>query len=70
MEVEHVAERAVGKGGAEDGDRVPVGPVEDGRLVVDFGAEAGDNGAGRPDESFFVAFGLHFRGFLFSEHGV
>ena len=70
MEVEHVAERAVGEGGAEDGDRVLVGPVEDGRLVVDFGAEAGDDRAGRPDESFFITLGLHFRGFLFSEHGV
>ena len=54
MEVEHVAEGAVGEGGAEDGDGVAVGPVEDGRFVGDFGAEAGDDGAGGPDESVRV----------------
>ena len=74
MEVEHVAEGAVGEGGAEDRDAVSVGPVEDGGFVGDFGAEAGDDGAGGPDEAVLwvvggglVGFG---GGFLLGEHGV
>ena len=74
VEVEHVAQGAVGEGGAEHGDAVPVGPVEDGGFVGDFGAEAGDDGAGGPDEAVLrvvggclVGFG---GGFLLREHGV
>lgn len=70
VEVEHVAEGAVGEGGAEDGDRVPLRPVEDGGLVGDLGAEAGDDGAGRPDEAVLVAGGGPLGGFLLGEHGV
>ena len=84
VEVEHVAEGAVGEGGAEDGDGVAVGPVEDGGFVGDFGAEAGDDGAGGPDEGFgaaavvVVVVGLGgggglllvFGEFLLGEHGV
>lgn len=50
VEVEHVAQAAVGEGGAEDGDGVGVGPVEDGGWVCDFAAEAGDDGGGGPGE--------------------
>ena len=74
MEVEHVAEGAVGEGGAEYRDAVSVGPVEDGGFVGDFGAEAGDDGAGGPDEAVLwvvggglVGFG---GGFLLGEHGI
>lgn len=70
MEVEHVAEGAVGEGGAEDGDGVPLGPVEDGGVVCDFGAEARDDGARGPDEAVRVRLGACPRGFLLREHGV
>ena len=84
VEVEHVAEGAVGEGGAEDGDAVAVRPVEDGGFVGDFGAEAGDDGARGPDEGSFFFFpsssffrrggggsgGLFLRAFLLQEHGV
>ena len=70
VEVEHVAQGAVGEGGAEDGDGVSVGPVEDRGLVGDFGAEAGDDGAGGPDEAVRVRRGGFPRVFLFGEHGV
>ena len=50
VEVEHVAEGAVGEGGAEDGDGVFVGPVADGGFVVNFPAQARDDGAGGPDK--------------------
>lgn len=76
VEVEHVAEGAVGEGGAEDGDGVAVGPVEDGGFVGgfagDFGAEAGDDGAGGPDEAVCTVFlGCgKFGFFLLREHGV
>ena len=74
MEVEHVTKGAVGEGGAEHGDAVSVGPIEDGGFVGDFGAEAGDDGARGPDEAVLwvvrgrmVSFG---GGFLLREHGV
>lgn len=70
MEVEHVAEGAVGEGGAEYGDGVAMGPVEDGGLVGDLGAEAGDDGTRRPDEAVVVARGGALGGFLLGEHGV
>ena len=74
MEVEHVTEGAVGEGGAEHRDAVSVGPVEDGGLVVDFGAEAGNDGARGPDEAgLWVGGGclVNFGGgFLLREHGV
>ena len=70
VEVEHVAQGAVGEGGAEDGDGVSVGPVEDGGLVGDFGAEAGDDGARGPDEAVRVRGGGFARAFLFGEHCV
>lgn len=75
VEVEHVAEGAVGEGGAEDGDRVARGPVEDGGFVGDFGAEAGDDGAWGPDEGGGgggggLGGGVLFGGFLLGEHGV
>lgn len=70
MEVEHVAQRPVGEGGAEDGDGVLVGPVEDGGVVGDFGAEAGSDGAGGPDEAVGVRGGGLLGGFLLREHGV
>ena len=51
-----------------------MGPVENGGFVGDFGAEAGDDGAGGPDEAVLwvvgerlVSFG---GGFLLREHGV
>lgn len=70
VEVEHVAQGAVGEGGAEDGDGVLVGPVEDGGVVGDFGAEAGGDGAGAPDEAVGVRGGGLLGGFLLREHGV
>ena len=70
MEVEHVAQGAVGEGGAEDRDGVLVGPVEDGGFVGDFGAEAGDDGARGPDEAVGVRGGGSFGVFLLREHGV
>lgn len=72
MEVEHVAEGAVGEGGAEYRYRVPVRPVQDGGFVVDFGAQARNDGAGGPDEAVFVVFGGGFLGgfLLLGEHGV
>ena len=73
VEVEHVAQGAVGQGGAEHRDGVFVGPVEDGGFVGDFGAEAGDDGAGGPDEAVLVVrfvFGGLSGGFLLGEHGV
>ena len=71
MEVEHVAQGTVREGGAEYRDGVFVGPVEDGGGVVDFGAEAGDDGAGGPDEAGRVIVGRGFFGvFLFGEQGV
>ena len=70
VEVEHVAEGAVREGGAEDGDAVAVRPVEDRGLVGDLGAQAGDDGAGGPDEAVRVGGGGRFGGFLLGEHGV
>lgn len=70
VEVEHVAQRPVGEGGAEDGDAVLVGPVEDGGVVGDFGAEARSDGAGCPDETVGVRGGGSLGGFLLREHGV
>ncbi len=51
VEVEHVAEAAVGQRGAEDGDAVARGPVAHGRRVGDLAAEAMDDLAGRPDDA-------------------
>ena len=48
VEVEHVAETAVGEGGTEDGDVVLVGPVADRGRVVDLFAETMDDLAGCP----------------------
>ena len=72
VEVEHVAEGAVGEGGAEDGDGVFVGPVADGGFVGDFLAEARDDGAGGPDEAVRIVVLCGFFGgfFLLGEHGV
>ena len=74
MEVEHVTKGAVGEGGAEHRDAVSVGPVEDGGFVGDLGAEAGDDGAGGPDEAGLWVVGgclVNFGGgFLLCEHGV
>lgn len=70
MEVEHVAQRAVGEGGAEDRDGVSVGPVEDRGVVCNFGAQARDDGARGPDEAVGVR-GCGFAGgFLLGEQGV
>ena len=70
VEVEHVAQGAVGEGGAEDGDGVPLGPVEDGGFVGDFETEAGGDGAGGPDEAVCVRGAGEAGGFLLGEHGV
>ena len=48
VEVEHVAQAAVGECGAEDGDVVLPRPVVDGPLVVDLLAQAVDDLARRP----------------------
>lgn len=47
-----------------------MGPVEDGGVVGDFGAEAGSDGAGGPDEAVGVRGGGSLGGFLLREHGV
>lgn len=67
MEVEHVAQRAVREGGAEDRDGVSVRPVEDRGLVVDFGPQARDDGARGPDEAVGVRRGGFAGGFLLGE---
>ena len=70
VEVEHVAEGAVGEGGAEDGDAVAGRPVEDGAVVGDFRAQAGDDGARGPDEAVVRGRGRAMGRFLLGEHGV
>ena len=66
VEVEHVAEAAVGQGRAEDGYVVLVGPVVDGALVVDLLAEAADDAGRGPDELVLGP----AAGLLLLEHGV
>lgn len=66
VEVEHVAEAAVGEGRAEDGDVVLVGPVVDRGGVVNILAEAVDDlGRGPVDGGLGVLGGL-----LFLQQGV
>ena len=49
VEEEHVPERAVGEGGAEDGDVVDGGPVVDRRLVFDLQTQTVDDARRRPN---------------------
>jgi len=55
VEMEHVAEGAVGEGGGEYWDVVFVGPVHYRRWIVDLLSQARDDRARRPDQFFLVA---------------
>nr|POE65042.1 hypothetical protein CFP56_34710 [Quercus suber] len=57
VEVQHVAQTAVGQGGAEDRDVVPVRPVIHGGLVVDLLAQAGDDFARGPVQGLLLVLG-------------
>ena len=66
VEVEHVAQAAIGQGGAEDGDVVLPGPVVDRLLVVDLLAQTVDHLARRPVHGFVRLLAL----LLLGQHGV
>lgn len=71
VEVEHIAQGAVGQGGTKDRDVVPSSPVQNRVLVVDFAAETFNDLAGGPMQLVLLIAslqGLLLGGLLFLQH--
>lgn len=71
MKIQHITQRTVGQSGAEDGDVVARGPVENRVLVVDFPTQPLNDAAGCPVQFVLLITGLSalvLGGLLFLQH--